>query len=146
MTLMQLALSSVSLATAATAGSHAVIYKREPRSAAIWVIIIALMPLAGPVLYFILGINRVKRRAASLREDMVRHRTQPDVELRDLGLNGDDFEFNVECYDATLGAQLERLANDRRECAQQLTLERVNGRSFPIKLRDGTVRLFAPYL
>jgi cardiolipin synthase A/B len=88
MTLMQLALSSVSLAAAATAGSHAVIYKREPRSAAIWVIIIALMPLAGPVLYFILGINRVERRAASLREDMVRHRTQPDVELRDLSSNG----------------------------------------------------------
>src|SRR4051794_7148096 len=89
MTLMQLALSSVSLVAAATAGSHAVIYKREPRSAAIWVIIICFMPLAGPVLYFILGINRVERRAASLREDMVRHRTQPDVELRDLSLNGD---------------------------------------------------------
>jgi cardiolipin synthase len=64
-------------------------------------------------------------------------------DTRSLRLN---FEFNVEYYDVTLGAHLARLASDKHASAQELTLERVNGRSFPIKLRDGTARLFAPYL
>ena len=47
------------------ASGHAVIYKRDPRSAALWLIVIWLLPALGPVLYVLLGVNRVQRRAAA---------------------------------------------------------------------------------
>ncbi|HEX7518114.1 MAG TPA: phospholipase D-like domain-containing protein [Chthoniobacterales bacterium] len=72
-------LSAITIAAALLASGHAIIYKRDPRSAALWVIVIWMLPAAGPVLYLLLGINRVRRRAAALRADMVRHRTVPDV-------------------------------------------------------------------
>jgi cardiolipin synthase A/B len=34
----------------------------------------------------------------------------------------------------------------RLEGARQVTLEDVDGRSIPVKLRDGIARLFSPYL
>ena len=67
------------LAAALFASGHAVIYKRESRSAALWVILIWVMPALGPILYLLMGVNRVQRRAARLRADMVRHRTEPQV-------------------------------------------------------------------
>ena len=69
-------LAAVAVA-AATATGHAVIYKRDSRSASIWVLVIWILPALGPVLYALLGVNRVERRAARLRRGMVRHRTDP---------------------------------------------------------------------
>jgi cardiolipin synthase len=63
--------------SAATASGHAVIYKRDSRSASIWVLLIWILPAVGPVLYALLGVNRVERRAARMRRGMVRHRTDP---------------------------------------------------------------------
>ena len=62
---------------ATTATGHAVIYKRDSRSASIWVLIIWILPALGPVLYALLGVNRVERRAVRMRRGMVRHRTDP---------------------------------------------------------------------
>lgn len=62
---------------------------------------------------------------------------------RSLQLN---FEFNVECYDPELGERMERLFLERRETAHTVTLEEVEGRPLPIKLRDSFARLFSPYL
>lgn len=59
---------------ALTASGHAVIYKRESRSAAIWVLVIWILPALGSILYALFGVNRVERRAARLRRGMVRHR------------------------------------------------------------------------
>ena len=67
------------LTVALVASAHAVIYKREPRSAALWVVLIWTLPAAGAVLYLLLGINRVRRRATALRRQMVRHRTEPPL-------------------------------------------------------------------
>lgn len=62
---------------------------------------------------------------------------------RSLRLN---FEFNVECYDTELVTHLAALVADRRSVSKELTLEGVNGRALPAKLRDGVARLFSPYL
>ena len=62
---------------------------------------------------------------------------------RSLQLN---FEFNVECYDPALGDRMERMFVARRTAARQVTLEEIEGRSLPTKLRDSLVRLFSPYL
>jgi cardiolipin synthase len=49
---------------------HALIHKRDPRAATLWVGLIWLAPLFGAALYFILGVNRIKRRAILLRGDL----------------------------------------------------------------------------
>ena len=50
------------------------IYKRESRSAAIWVILLFVLPALGVALYILLGVNRVERKAARLRRRTPRHR------------------------------------------------------------------------
>jgi cardiolipin synthase len=72
-------LAVVSLALALVASVHAVLYKRDSRAALLWVGLIWLMPLAGAVLYFVLGINRIRRRAVLLRAGLERYRTPPQV-------------------------------------------------------------------
>jgi len=64
-------------------------------------------------------------------------------DARSLRLN---FEFNVECYSAELGQRLEALVQTKRAAARRVTLEEMDARPLPVKLRDGFMRLFAPYL
>ena len=64
-------------------------------------------------------------------------------DARSLRLN---FEFDVECYDAALGAELETLFARKRDAARLLTAEELDGRPLPVRLRDGTARLASPYL
>jgi cardiolipin synthase A/B len=45
---------------------HALLHKRDPRAAALWIGIVWLVPGLGPILYITLGINRIRRHAASL--------------------------------------------------------------------------------
>jgi cardiolipin synthase A/B len=62
---------------------------------------------------------------------------------RSLRLN---FEFNVECYDPALALALEDIARQKLAQARQVTVEELDARSLPIKLRDGVLRLFTPLL
>jgi cardiolipin synthase A/B len=59
--------TSLSFGAALVSACHALVYKRDPRSATLWVLMIILLPLAGSVLYVLFGINRVHRRARRLR-------------------------------------------------------------------------------
>ena len=54
------------------ATGHAVLSKRDPRAAIGWVGVIWLAPLLGVLLYVWLGINRIERRARSLRTERPR--------------------------------------------------------------------------
>lgn len=49
------------------AAGHAILFKRNPRSATSWIGLILLFPLVGAVLYVFFGINRIQRRATLLR-------------------------------------------------------------------------------
>jgi cardiolipin synthase A/B len=51
------------------ASIHALLHKRDSRAATLWLGIIWLLPLLGPILYLSLGVNRIRRRAVSLRLD-----------------------------------------------------------------------------
>jgi cardiolipin synthase len=62
---------------------------------------------------------------------------------RSLRLN---FEFNVECYDRALAAELNKLVARRLEGARQVTLADVNDRALWRRVRDGVARLLTPYL
>ncbi|QCF26985.1 phospholipase D-like domain-containing protein [Hydrocarboniclastica marina] len=52
---------------AAATSAHAILRKLDSRSAVAWVGLIWLLPLIGPTLYLLLGINRIRRRAIELR-------------------------------------------------------------------------------
>ncbi len=62
---------------------------------------------------------------------------------RSLRLN---FEFNVECYSRSLGAELEAIVASRIDGARELTLEEFENRKIVLQLRDGLARLLSPYL
>ncbi len=61
------------------ASGHAIIYKRDSRAAVGWVGLIWLAPFIGAALYILLGINRVRRRAAGLRGEESRHLASMDA-------------------------------------------------------------------
>ncbi len=42
---------------------HVLLYKRDPRSAMGWIMACVFLPFAGPLAYFLFGINRVRARA-----------------------------------------------------------------------------------
>ncbi|MFT4547978.1 MAG: cardiolipin synthase [Pseudoalteromonas tetraodonis] len=65
-------LLGLTFAFALPAASHAVIYKRDSRSALLWVSLIAMVPLIGAALYGLLGVNRITRRGVSLRRDQAK--------------------------------------------------------------------------
>ncbi|MFZ9745097.1 MAG: phospholipase D-like domain-containing protein, partial [Opitutaceae bacterium] len=73
---LQAWLAGVVLTIALATSGHALLYKRDPRSSAIWLILIWILPVVGPLLYLLLGINRVERRAGRLRR---RHRRRASV-------------------------------------------------------------------
>jgi hypothetical protein len=52
----------ISMVTAA----HALLYKRDPRAASGWILVCILLPLVGPFLYFLFGINRVRSLNSNL--------------------------------------------------------------------------------
>ncbi len=62
---------------------------------------------------------------------------------RSLRLN---FEFNVECYDCDLATRLEKIIGSKLVSAHQITLQEVDSRGIPARLRDGVARLLTPYL
>src|SRR3972149_4031248 len=67
---------------------HAVLYKRDTRAAIAGVGVIWLAPVVGVMLYFVLGINRISRRAqrlvGGLREpqSLAGSPADPDEELQ----------------------------------------------------------------
>jgi cardiolipin synthase A/B len=62
-----LSVAALSLLMSLLAAGHAVLYRRDHRAAFAWLVFVWIVPLAGAVLYFIFGINRIQRRAVELR-------------------------------------------------------------------------------
>lgn len=50
------------------AAGHALLYKRDPRSALVWVTLSLTVPIFGALFYWLLGINRITRRALRWRQ------------------------------------------------------------------------------
>ncbi len=66
-----------------------------------------------------------------------------NIDARSLRLN---FELNLEIYGEDFVSILTQYFNDAKAHASLATLAAMDGRSLPVKLRDGLARLFAPYL
>lgn len=63
------ALGAIVLALNLAATSHVLVHKRDVRAAIAWVGVIWLTPAVGAVLYAMLGLNRIKRRATELQRE-----------------------------------------------------------------------------
>lgn len=64
-------------------------------------------------------------------------------DARSLALN---FEFNVECYDFQLADTMEKILQEKKKSAREMTLAQLNSKKLPVKLRNRFFRLFSPYL
>ena len=62
-----LLLAAIHLLLAIAATMHAVLWKRDSRAVIGWVGLVWLAPFIGAILYFAFGINRIRRKAASLK-------------------------------------------------------------------------------
>lgn len=60
------------------ASIHALLNKRDPRSATLWLVTIWFVPLFGPILYLALGVNRIRRRAISFGVHKTKGRLIPE--------------------------------------------------------------------
>lgn len=79
----------VALGADLVAAAHVLLHRRDPRAALLWIGLIWLVPLLGAILYSILGINRIRRRAQELRADLERIQVsseQQSVPLAELAL------------------------------------------------------------
>src|SRR5262245_48565268 len=74
----QILVGLLALVLSLVASAHAVLYRRDSRAAIAWVGFVWLVPLLGGVLYFIFGVNRLRRQATSLRENLERY--QADIQ------------------------------------------------------------------
>ncbi|WP_414652393.1 phospholipase D-like domain-containing protein [Geomonas sp.] len=66
-----------------------------------------------------------------------------NLDPRSLRLN---FEFGLEVYDLAFARVLEDRCAIALASSREITLAEVDGRSLPVKLRDGAAKLFSPYL
>lgn len=101
-------IGTLDVAIAIFSSCHAILNKRDARAATAWVGLIWFVPLLGSVLYFLLGINRIERRAKRLRAGT---RCEP--------LSSTSFEHAVSQADvARLGAQFPPLSRivDKVSC------------------------------
>nr|WP_301288363.1 phospholipase D-like domain-containing protein [Natronospira proteinivora] len=62
------------------ASGHAILYKNDNRATVAWVGVIWLAPLLGSLLYLLLGINRIRRRAHALRGTLPRIQGERDLD------------------------------------------------------------------
>jgi cardiolipin synthase len=75
------ALAVIGFAAATFASLHALLNKRRPQSAFGWIAVCFSLPLAGALLYYMFGINRVEARARKL---LTRH-PEPDCPTEYVG-------------------------------------------------------------
>lgn len=77
--------------------SHAVLNKREVRSAAAWAGLVLLVPALGTAFYVLFGINRIRRVADRVRSGMRRYEHQNPT-----ALNASELERTLETSNAHL--------------------------------------------
>lgn len=66
-----------------------------------------------------------------------------NIDPRSLRLN---FEFNMEVHDQGLAGRLDAHFEKVKKISHEITLQEMDARPLPTKIRDGTARLFMPYL
>jgi cardiolipin synthase len=124
---------AVILVTAVIAAGHAVLNKREVRSAAAWVGLILLLPGVGTLLYVFLGINRIRRVADRMRAGMrlYEHKNAAHMTAEDLAvaLDADDTHL------AGIARTIERTGRWSLSPGNRVTVLRDGDETYPEMLR-----------
>ena len=89
---------------AVLASCHALLHKRDPRAATIWIGLVWLLPVVGPAFYLVFGVNRIRRRALSLGVHRTITRPVPD----DLGEPRHDGAEHLQMLARVVGRVVER--------------------------------------
>jgi cardiolipin synthase len=92
------------LLAAVLASCHALLCKRDSRAATLWIGIVWLMPVLGPALYLVFGVNRIRRRAIKLGVHQTFSRPIPD----DLGEPQHDGAEHLKMLARVVGRVVER--------------------------------------
>ena len=93
------------------AAGHAILKKRDSRSAMAWVGFIWFVPLVGAIMYFVFGLNRIRRKATLLRRDLERHRApgaQPECLPEELQRHLPDPGGHLQMLARVVGTVVER--------------------------------------
>ncbi len=89
------------------AAGHAMLTKREPQVAASWMAVCLLFPVAGPLFYYLFGINRVRTRARKLVEqERIPPSPGPSAETHSPSI-GPEYAEQIRISDAVTGRPLE---------------------------------------
>ena len=82
--------AAISIGLAVTVTVHVAQNKRDARAAAAWTGLVWLVPVLGALLYYILGVNRIRRRARQLTGGLIdsndgwRVAAEPEPDLKHL--------------------------------------------------------------
>jgi cardiolipin synthase len=117
------------LAVGLAAAGHALLWKRRPQSAFGWIAVSLSLPLAGALLDYLFGINRVATRARKLRDRPSGATAAPDAaappELRTLAALGE----RVSRRPLTAGNRVEALHNgEQAYCAMLEAIDAAGAR------------------
>ncbi|HVW70455.1 MAG TPA: phospholipase D-like domain-containing protein [Steroidobacteraceae bacterium] len=118
------ALSVVHLLLAIGVTIHVLLYKRENNTSAAWIGLAWLAPILGSVLYLLLGINRVRRRAQSLRGP------RPTSLLEEDGLTATGRDDHL----ALLESAVQRITHRSAEPGNTVAPMRNGDEAYPIML------------
>jgi cardiolipin synthase len=133
-TLWPILATALWIAMALAASVHAILTKREVRAAIGWAGLAWLSPYVGAILYAVLGINRIKRRAQSLRprpqlpeETRTAVMTQVRAAVQSLGYDPDLVRLAgaISGEELTVGNHIEALVSG--DAAYPLMLEAIGG-------------------
>ena len=114
--ILLLGLIVAAIAASVAAAGHALLWKRDPRAALGWIVVSLTVPVAGPLFYFVFGINRIQTRARTLPISRVRRgvegaadpsRAQLPPEFSELA----GISRAVSTYELTAGNDIEVLHN-----------------------------------
>jgi cardiolipin synthase len=127
-------IAAVSVMISTFASGHALLYKRDPRAAALWIIVIWVLPLVGSCCYFLMGVNRIRRHAVSLRGGREKHTSVPSVppcppESLDHHLPADGRHLPV------LAALVDKVVSRRLVPGNQITPLRNGDEAYPVMLQ-----------
>lgn len=98
----------VTVSTGTAALLHVLLYKRDPRSAAYWAVIVFLVPLGGAIFYALFGVNFIRRKGRHYRESLNRA-NRHGAPSCPLPVDGDGVWHERDCVLAETFVRLSRL-------------------------------------
>jgi cardiolipin synthase len=113
MSLFNWIIIALNIALSLLSAGHALFFKRTPQSALVWVSVCLAFPFAGPVIYFLFGINRIRTRARKLEIKRPPHRVEPGggESIETLKLKPEDLEVSRAAADiARISEKVTKLA------------------------------------